>query len=232
MTCFSSPNWPVPTRHGNVKRGRRISLVGESWFDDAANALGPFWQATVSGLTLAYEWAKAWQILLAGLLVLLAAVIVARAIVKAASLRLPPAKPSPQPDLRADATPLPASAPQLPQELAGNLEQLRSVIRSALTSFTLTADKENGPGYLLCQRIAHLHLERFPLPATAGNSARELHAVLLQQLESLRQNLSQNPTKDTPSDIAQLLVQLNGSARSLLAALAATPDTRLKADSR
>lgn len=206
--------------------------MGESWFDNAASALGPFWQTTMSGLTLAYEWAKAWQMLLAGLLVLLAAVIVARAIVKAASLRVPPAKPLSQPDLRSDATPLAATPPQSPQELAGNLEQLRSVIRSALTSFTLTADKENDPSYFLCQRIAHLHLERFPLPANASNSARELHAALLQQLESLRQNLGQNPRKDSPGDIAQLLVQLNGSARSLLAALAATPDTRLKAELR
>lgn len=204
--------------------------MGESWFDNVMNTLGPFWQATLSVLALAYEWAKAWQMLLAGLLVLLAALIVARAIVKAASLRALPAKPASQPDLRSNAEPL--AAPESPQELAGNLEQLRSLIRSALTSFTLTADKENGPSTFLCQRIAHLHLERFPLPANASNSARELHAALLQQLESLRQNLSQNPRKDSPSDIAQILVQLNGSARSLLAALAAAPDTRLKADSR
>jgi hypothetical protein len=95
----------------------------------------------------------------------------------------------------------------------------------------LTADKESNPGYFLCQRIAHLHLERFPLPVNAGKPARELHAALLMQLESLRQNLNQNPKKDMPGDVAKLLVQLNTSARSLLAALAAAPDTRLKANS-
>jgi hypothetical protein len=208
--------------------------MDENWFDGALSALEPFWQAILSGLALAYAWAMAWQMLLAGLLILGAAIIVARAIVKAAALRLPAAKPAvknmPQPDLRSDGTPL-GNPAETPQELAGNLEQLRSMIRSALTSFTLTADKENNPGYFLCQRIAHLHLERFPLPVNANKAARELHAVLLLQLETLRQNLNQNPKKDMPGDVAQLLVQLNTSARSLLAALAAAPDTRLKANS-
>lgn len=205
--------------------------MDENWFDGVLNALGPFWQAVMSGLTLAYEWARAWQMLLAGLLVLLAAIIVARAIVKAAALRSLSPKDGPRQDLRADGGPFPVNPAETPQELAGSLEQLRSMIRSALTAFTLTADKENNPSYFLCQRIAHLHLERFPLPVNAGKPARELHAALLMQLESLRQNLNQNPKKDMPGDVAQLLVQLNTSARSLLAALAAAPDTRLKANS-
>jgi hypothetical protein len=205
--------------------------MGDSWIDDALGALEPFWQAVASTAVLAYEWARVWQMLLAGLLVLLAAVIVARAIVKAAVLRGQPAKEASQPDLRSDAKPTDPIPPAAPQELVGNLEQLRSVIRSALASFTLTAEKENGPGYFLCQRITHLHLERFPLPVNASKPARELHAILLQQLETLRQNLNQNPKKDMPADIAQLLVQLNSSARSLLAVLAPTPDTRLKANS-
>jgi hypothetical protein len=146
-------------------------------------------------------------------------------------LRIPAAKNGPRQDLRSDDGLVSGNLPEAPQELAGNLEQLRSMIRSALTSFTLTADKENNPGYFLCQRIAHLHLERFPLPVNANKAARELHAMLLTQLESLRQNLNQNPKKDMPGDVAQLLVQLNTSARSLLAALAAAPDTRLKANS-
>jgi hypothetical protein len=206
--------------------------MDENWFDGALSALGPFWQDILSGLALAYAWAKAWQMLLAGLLVLGAAIIVARAIVKAAALRSPAAKGGRKSDLRADGTPLSVNPAETPQELAGNLEQLRSMIRSALTSFTLTADKENNPGYFLCQRIAHLHLERFPLPVNADKAARELHAVLLLQLETLRQNLNQNPKKDMPGDVAQLLVQLNTSARSLLAALTAAPDTRLKAELR
>ena len=205
--------------------------MDENWFDGVVNALGPFWQAAMSGLALAYEWAKAWQMLLAGLLVLLAAIIVARAIVKAAAVRIPPAKNGPRQDLRADGVPLSVNPGEAPQDLAGNLEQLRSMIRSALTSFTLTADKESNPGYFLCQRIAHLHLERFPLPVNANKVARELHAALLMQLESLRQNLNQNPKKDMPGDVAQLLVQLNTSARNLLAALATAPDARLKANS-
>jgi hypothetical protein len=108
------------------------------------------------------------------------------------------------------------------------------VIRSALSSLTLTADKENSPAYFQCQRIAHLHLERFPLPVDASKTAREHHAVLLQQLETLRQSLnsSQNAKKDAaPGEIAQSLVQLNTSARNLLAALAPVSDARLTANS-
>jgi len=206
--------------------------MDENWFDGVLNALGPFWQAAMSGLAQAYEWARAWQVLLAGVLVLLAAIIVARAIVKAAALRSPAARDGSRLDLRSDGGPFSGNPAETPQELAGNLEQLRSMIRSALTSFTLTADKESNPGYFLCQRIAHHHLERFPLPVNANKPARELHAALLMQLESLRQNLNQNPKKDMPGDVAQLLVQLNTSARSLLAALGAAPDTRLKADLR
>jgi hypothetical protein len=206
--------------------------MDENWFDNVLGALGPFWQAILSGVALACEWAKAWQMLLAGLLVLGAAIIMARAIVKAAILRSPAAKDRRRSDLRSDGSPLAVDPAEAPQELAGNLEQLRSMIRSALTSFTLTADKENNPGYFVCQRIAHLHLERFSLPVNANKVARELHALLLQQLETLRQNLNQNPKKDMPGDVAQLLVQLNTSARSLLTALAAAPDKRLKADSR
>jgi len=206
--------------------------MDENWFDGVLNALGPFWQAAMSGLAQAYEWARAWQVLLAGVLVLLAAIIVARAIVKAAALRSPAARDGSRLDLRSDGGPFSGNPAETPQELAGNLEQLRSMIRSALTSFTLTADKESNPGYFLCQRIAHLHLERFPLPVNANKPARELHAALLMQLESLRQNLNRNPKKDMPGDVAQLLVQLNTSARSLLAALGAAPDTRLKADLR
>jgi hypothetical protein len=207
--------------------------MSDNWFGEVMNTLEPIWQATLSALAVAYDWAKAWQILLAGLLVLLAAMIVARAITKAAAAPRPSPKDRRTPDLRSEPK---ASNPQVnpqtaPQELAGNLEQLRSIIRSALASLTLTADKDNSPAYFLCQRITHLHLDRFPLPVDAGKTAREHHAALLQQLETLRQNLSAK--KDTaPGEIAQILVQLNGSARNLLAVLAPATDAPLKADLR
>jgi hypothetical protein len=202
------------------------------WLSQLPGTAQPFLDAMWNGLVLAYDWAKEWQILLAGLLVLLAALIVARAIRKTAAI-LPAGEPQQQADLRLAENPAVSDAPGTPQELVGSLDQLRSVIRSALASFTLTTtnlavEQENSPAYFLCQRIAHLRLERFPLPANAGKTAREQHAALLQQLELLRVHLRKNAR---PEEISEILVRLNASARNLTAALAPAADSRLQANS-
>ena len=195
------------------------------WFAQLPDTVQPLWDAVWNGSALVYAWAKEWQILLAGLLVLLAALIVARAVRKTASGVRPrqplreSAREALQSDLRLAAKP--AEADPAPEELVGNLEQLRSLIRSALAS--LTADKENSPALFLCQRIAHLRLERFPLPLNAGKAAREQHAALLQQLELLRVHLR----KESPlPEISEILVRLNASARNLTAALVAAAGGR------
>jgi len=185
--------------------------------------------AISAALIAAYGWAKEWQILLAGVLVLVAALIVARAI-------RPPARRGgrSQADLDLRQAPKPASLPMSvpvnvpasPDELVGELEQLRSLIRSALAAFTLTAEKENSPVQFLCQRIARLRPERFALSAGAAKSERETHSALLDQLEALRQLLKKDAR---PAEISGTLVQLNTSARSLLAALAPETVTRRQA---
>ncbi len=177
--------------------------------------------AIVDKLYLAYDWAKEWQILLAGLLVVFAALILASATLKAARLGSSPrsragAKDRPQPDLRWTAKPGVPHAPVSSNELVGTLEQLRSLIRSALASLTLTSDKENSPAYFLCQRILHLRFDQLPLASTATRSAHESHAALLKQLGFLRLHL----TKDSPpGEISEILVQINTSARNLVSAL-------------
>ncbi|HET7086120.1 MAG TPA: hypothetical protein VFI23_15195 [Rhizomicrobium sp.] len=202
------------------------------WLSQLPGTVQPFLDAVGSGLALAYGWAKEWQVLLAGCLVLLAALIVARAIRKRPVVYPAEAVESPKADLRVAEKPALSDSAASPQELVGSLEQLRSIIRSALASFTLTtatlAENESSPSYFLCQRIAHLGLERFPLPINAGKTAREQHAALLQQLELLRVHLRKNAP---PTEISEILVRLNASARNLAAALTPAPDPRRKAGS-
>ena len=180
-------------------------LFGEQTLDAASNAL-----------IAAYAWAKEWQVLLAGILVLMAALIVAKAIRKA-----PPRTSQKrvldeaQLDLRLE--PRPAGSADMSGDLVGELEQLRSLIRSALSAFTLTAEKENSTVQFLCQRVARLRPDRFPVPAGTAKAQLELYTGLLEQMENLRQQLKKDAT---PVEISGTLVQLNASARSLITQLA------------
>lgn len=177
-------------------------------------------------LSAAYDWAKEWQLLLAGVLVLLAALIVAWSVLRAARIRAD-ATSQDRPDLRSSTAPAIAGPqPRAQDDIVTGLEQLRSFIRSALASLTLTAEKENSPALFLCQRIAHVRLERFALPSHAGKPAHELYGSLLDQLDLLRQNLKKGVQ---PADLSEILVQLNASARNLTLALAPDSDQRQQA---
>ena len=186
-------------------------LFGEQTLDALSNAL-----------VATYGWAKEWQVLLSGILVLMAALIVARAIRKAPSRASQKRGPDQtRLDLRLASKPagLPTdtSPPDLSGDLVGELEQLRSLIRSALSAFTLKAEKENSTVQFLCQRVARLRPDRFPLPAGTAKTQLELHAGLLEQMEILRQQLRKEAQ---PAEISGTLVQLNASARSLVTQLA------------
>lgn len=208
-----------------------------AWLNDVFGGQD-FWDASVNAVLTAYAWMKEWQVLLAGLLVFFSALIVARAIRRAALVRVSPprsrvalARDKDQSDLRQEpsASPIPALSPAQPpalgpaiqpSEFIGHLEQLRSFIRSALASLTLTAEKENSPALFLCQRIAHFRVERVALPLQASKPARELHAALQEQMEGFRHTL----TKDMSSaQMSEALVKLNTAARNLVAALAPAP---------
>lgn len=171
--------------------------------------------AVSTALVLAYGWAKEWQVLLTGILVLMAALIVARAIRKAPRASQKRSPDQSQLDLRL--APKPAGLPDVSGDLVGELEQLRSLIRSALSAFTLTAEKENSTVQFLCQRVARLRPDRFPLSAGTAKAQRDLYAALLEQMEVLRQQLKKDAQ---PAEISGTLVQLNASARSLVAQLA------------
>jgi hypothetical protein len=187
--------------------------------------------AISNALVSAYGWAKEWQALLAGLLVLTAGFVVARSIRKAAPSRNVPTDIPGGARLDMRREPKANSRPDMPDrsaELIGEMEQLRSLIRSALSAFTLTAERENSPVQFLCQRVARLRPDRFTLPAAAPRPQHELFANLLEQLESLRQQLKRDAK---PTEITATLIQLNASARGLVAALAPATVIRRQAGS-
>lgn len=173
--------------------------------------------AVSNALTSAYAWTREWQALLAGLLVLVGALVVARAIRKAAEARAPQQMGVEDARLDLRLEPWALAPSDRSGELVRELEQLRSLIRSALSAFTLTAEQENSPVQFLCQRVARLRPERFPLSAGATKVQLDHYAALLEQLEALRQQLKREAK---PVEISGTLVQLNASARSLVAALA------------
>jgi hypothetical protein len=186
-------------------------------------------------LHLAYDWAKEWQILLAGLLVFFAALIFSWAIVRAAKLGVAARLARSQPDLRLAAGPLAGPAPgsaNVPVsagELIGTLEQLRSLIRSALSSLPPEGGTENSPAKFLCQRILHLRLDQLPPPANTGKAAQDGYATLLKQLIALRSRIK----KDAPAgEISEILIEINSSARSLVAALLPASEKRRQVESR
>jgi hypothetical protein len=116
-------------------------------------------------------------------------------------------------------------------ELLSSLEQLRSLIRSALGSLPQTSEKpgekENSPAYFLCQRILHLRLDQLPPPA--GRTAQEGFSALLKQLNALRTHLKKDAS---PAELSEILVQINAGARNLVAALAPAAEKRRQADTR
>jgi hypothetical protein len=184
-------------------------------------------------LYLAYDWAKEWQILLAGLLVFFAALIIAWATIRAAKMGArPDTKLRSQSDLRAAPPPVSLPAPAATSfELLSTLEQLRSLIRSALGSLPQTSEKpgekENSPAYFLCQRILHLRLDQLPPPA--GKTAQDGFSALQKQLNALRAHLKKDAS---PAELSEILVQINASARSLVATLAPAAEKRRQADTR
>ena len=193
-------------------------MIG-NWFSELTGGEKTL-DAISDALVLAYGWAKEWQVLLAGILVLLAALIVAKAIRKAPRASQKRGRDEARLDLRLAPKPagLPdTSPPDMSGDLVGELEQLRSLIRSALSAFTLTAEKENSTVQFLCQRVARLRPDRFPLSTGTAKAQLELYTGLLEQMEVLRQQLKKDAL---PAEISGTLVQLNASARSLVTQLA------------
>jgi hypothetical protein len=158
--------------------------------------------------------AKEWQPLLAGVLAVVASIILAAGIIKAAKIREARSsanleKPNVQ-DLRT-LVPLSSIDTETYESINSNLENLRSLLRSALSSLSST-DVNDETARLLCTRIAAFQWKYVPLPDHADSRLRETYATYLNQFELLRVVLGK---ESSPSEASAILIQLNANARTL-----------------
>jgi hypothetical protein len=198
------------------------------WFAELTEAARHLLSALPNTFYLVCSWAREWQPLIAGLLVILAALIFARASLKAARIRAAglqqlgsDASSKPQSDLRLASRSFEGSVPATSDELIGNLERLRSLIRSTLASLAVIGEKESGSSHLLCKRIAQVQLERSALPSNVTKNVRELHTVLHKQLSSFCLILNKDGPK---AEVSEALVKLNSAARNLASALSGSEE--------
>jgi hypothetical protein len=107
-----------------------------------------------------------------------------------------------------------------PAEFIQSLEQLRSLVRSALSALTPSegaAAGAIGPAHLSFERIISLGLEKSVLPHGATKDAHELLDSLGQHVGSLSALLDE---KAPVSDISNVLIKVNTTARNLALTLA------------
>ena len=163
--------------------------------------------------------AREWQPLLAGLLGVLAAIILAMGIIKAAKIRAAASgdrlqNTVPQ-DLRSlEAAPTSVDTDTI-ESIDGQLDNLRSMLRSALSCLSATsADDETARSQ--CTRIAAFQWKHLPHPFDEDSRMRETYAAFLAQFEMLRLAVGK---EWSPSETSAILIQLNASARALSAIL-------------
>jgi hypothetical protein len=164
---------------------------------------------------------KEWQPILAGLLVMMAAIILGYANIIAAKIRSAgsnqPEKPAPR-DLRSSINSRSSDA-VAPESISSNLEKLRSLVRSAL-SLLSSVDTDQDAARAICARIAAFQWQQFPIAHDADKRTQELFATFLNQFEPLRNLLRQEWSS---SEASSILIQLNASARALYEALNRAP---------
>ena len=162
--------------------------------------------------------AKEWQPLLAGLLAVLAAIIVAAGMIISAGIRAARSGadgkgPGAQ-DLRAPEPPISIENGGA-DKISANLEKLRSLLRSALSALSTTGGDDEA-ARSLCARIGAFQWKQFPLPVDADRRLREIYATFLNQFDMLELVMA----KDwSPSEASAILIQLNANARALSAIL-------------
>jgi hypothetical protein len=107
-----------------------------------------------------------------------------------------------------------------PADLIRNLKHLRSLVRSALFALTPSegaAMDTIGACRPSCERIIGLRLEQSALPQNAPQAAYPLLVSLGQHVDQLDYLLR---TKASASDISDILIKVNTSARNLADTLA------------
>lgn len=178
-----------------------------------------------------YLWSKDWQYLLAGLLAVLAACIFAIGSITAARIRASASRSSArytdlrvkkipihsEPTLAAPSvlTPFPLQPVFSSQDISGNLDHLRWLIRTGLSP-QLSSDVSQTSLIGCCERVEKMRLENVPLSDGATEAARIQRKVMLQDANTLRELAD---TQAASSEIISALIKLNTSARELTALL-------------
>ena len=204
------------------------------FFSNMLRGVWLFMGAVPEALRLAYDWAREWQTLLTGVLLIIAARILAQGSVRAARIRATAMIRSAQ--LGPEATPSSGSRPKdfanelsegrrkaqlSPQELLlEQVEQLRRLVRSAMSTLTTETGSGGVGANFYCQRILGLRLEDFALSVGLTTETRALFDRVIEQLALVRQ-ASEN--KLSSAALSNALVQLNGRAREFAAAFASAP---------
>lgn len=194
-------------------------------------------QSIPNALWLAYSWAKDWQVFLGGTFILIAAQIYAQASVRSARIRaaasvraaqiatgaVPLAEERPAPSFSQTSTFLPqepSRPPAVERDLGHKLEQLRSLIRSAMASLAADVDGADATGNIYCERIVRLHFENEELTKGLTANTLELYKRFLAQLLTVRRASERGLAR---TDLSEALFQLNARARELAAALGPAP---------
>jgi hypothetical protein len=201
-------------------------------------------QSIPDAFWLFYYWAKEWQIFLGGTLVLIAAQIYAQASVRSARIRAAASIRAAQiatgamsgGDERQEPTfsqanpmmPVRQSPPHsIERDLAHKLEQLRSLIRSAMASLAADVDGADVTGNIYFERIARLRFEENDLPAEMSSNTFEMYKRFLLQLSTVRRASERGLGR---TDLSETLFQLNARARELASAIgpaATSPGARI-----
>jgi hypothetical protein len=168
-------------------------------------------------LNAIYAWSRDWQVLIAGLLTVLAACIFAIGAITAARIRSGVPAKVPDRDLRVrtgaanDDAELKLVAP----EIASALYQLRWLIRSALSP-QLFGNSSRETMNSCCERIFQLRLETATLPAGAPNATNVQKKVISLDINVLRELVE---SQAASSEIVSALIKLNASAREMASSL-------------
>ena len=206
-----------------------------NWLAGLSQVGHHFIQWVPQAFWLVYYWAREWQIFLGGTLVLIAAQIYAQASVRSARIRaaasvraaqiatgaIPVQEERLEPSFSQASTMLPQrQTPPPERDLAHKLEQVRSLIRSAMASLAADVDGADATGNIYCERIARLHFDNDDLTAGLTANALELYKRFLVQLATVRR-VSESGVART--DLSEALFQLNARARELASALGSAP---------
>lgn len=180
------------------------------------------------------DWIERWQPLLAASVTFLAACIFAVASTRLAHSLLGAASAGAvrtaktRRDLRVEPKADETKAQNEPDDLIQDLERIRSVARSALSTLTSSDDATASffaKSYASCLRLTDLTLDSSTLPAHAPQAAHRHLETLQQHIAALRSLNKQMPA----SEISEILINVHGTARHLARTLQLRVETQAAA---